>query len=170
MKYKASLLLLLALICAISISPVSAVLTPNTFAGSPSSYNSTSFTHDANYLPVEFVYAFIILGFFTMIVSQAIMKYGILYAVLSPVAFGLAAWYSNYMTQETVNAVYSCALDEPIIVHTQIITPSPAFTVFLIMCFLISIINVLIVFFLSREPRERKELEHKDEYHKDGDE
>lgn len=163
MKHKALFLLLLVLICAISISPVTAVLTPNTFSGTPSTYNSTSFTHDVNYLPVEFVYAFIILGFFTMIVSQAILKYGILYSVLSPVAFGLAAWYSNYMTQETVNAVYSCALDEPIIVHTQIITPSPAFTVFLVMCFLISIINVLIVFFLSRESKEKIKPEHRED-------
>jgi hypothetical protein len=169
MKHKALFLLLLVLIGAISIFPVSAVLTPNTFAGTPSTYNSTSFTHDVNYLPVEFVYAFIILGFFTMIVSQAISRYGILYAVLSPVAFGLAAWYSNYMTQESVNAVYSCALDEPIVVHTQIITPSPAFTVFLIMCFLIAIINVLIIFFLSREMNEKKkEPMHED--HRDGDE
>jgi multidrug transporter EmrE-like cation transporter len=169
MKAHLPILILLVLIAAL-IFPVTAVLTPNTFSGTPSSYNSTSFTHDVNYLPVEFVYAFIILGFFTMIVSQAIIKYGILYSVLSPVAFGLATWYSNYMTQESVNAVYSCLLEEPIVVHTQIITPSPAFTIFLIMCFLISIINLLIIYFLSREEKEKINPKLANLEHESGDE
>jgi hypothetical protein len=152
------LLLVIGLVLLLSISPVSAVLTPNTFAGTPETgFNSTSFIHDVNYLPVEFVYAFIVLGFFTMIVSQAILRYGMLYAILSPLAFGLAAWYSNYMTQETVNAVYSCALDLPVVVHTEIITPSPAMSIFLIVCFLVSILNILMIFFLTREPKAEKE-------------
>lgn len=144
----------------ILLSPVSAVLTPNTFSGgSESAFNSTSFVHDVNYLPVEFVYAFVVLGFFTMIVSQAIFKYGMLYAILSPIAFGMAAWYSNYMTQETVNAVYSCALDVPVVVNTQIITPVPAFTVFLVVCFIVSLVNILLIFFLTRSPPEKREPE-----------
>lgn len=159
MRLQVPLLLVLGLL--LLFVPVSAVLAPNTFSGaSATAYNSTSFVHDANYLPVEFVYAFIVLGFFTMIVSQMILRFGMLYAILSPLAFGLSAWYSNYMTQETVNAVYSCALDLPVVVHTQVITPSPAFTIFLVCCFLVSILNVLIIFFLNRTPIEKKEPEH----------
>lgn len=164
MRYQMPLLLVIGLILLLTISPVSAVLTPNTYSGaSLGEYSSASFIHDANYLPVEFVYAFIVLGFFTMIVSQAILRFGMLYAILSPLAFGLAAWYSNYMTQETVNAVYSCLLDLPVVVHTQVITPSPAFTVFLIVCFLVSIINILIIFFLNREHKVEREPEQEKE-------
>jgi hypothetical protein len=159
MKRLLPILILLVLVCAV-IVPASAVLTPNTFAGAGiTGFNSTSFIHDVNYLPVEFVYAFIILGFFTMIVSQAIIRYGMMYAILSPIAFGLAAWYSNYMTQETVNAVYSCALDLPVVVHTEVITPSPAFAVFLVVCFLVSFINVFVIYFINRAPIEQKEPE-----------
>jgi hypothetical protein len=85
-----------------------------------------------------------------MIASQAILKYGILYAILSPIAFGMAAWYSNFMTTETVNAIYSCALDTTVMVHTEIITPSPAMSIFLIVCFIISLVNIIIIYFLSR--------------------
>lgn len=168
MRYQVPLLLVIGLILLMFVPSVSAVLTPNTVSGTnETAYNSTSFIHDVNYLPIEFVYAFIILGFFTMIVSQAITRYGMMYAILSPLAFGLAAWYSNYMTQETVNAVYSCALDLPVVVHTEVITPSPAFAVFLSVCFIVSLINVIIIYFLSRAPVDEKKPE---EEKSDGDE
>jgi hypothetical protein len=147
---------LLLSFCLVLILPASALLTPNTVGGAaPATYNTSSFTHDVNYLPTEFVYAFIVLGFFTMIASQAIIRYGILYAILSPIAFGMAAWYSNYMTQETVNAIYSCALDTTVMLHTEIITPIPAMTVFLVVCFIVSFINLAVIYFLSRSPVEK---------------
>lgn len=115
-------------------------------------YNTTSYFHGLDCLPIELEYLFIAIGFIALITSRTIKRYGMLTAIIAPLAFGIAAWYANYICKDFVNGVNLNG--NPFMLHTQIIIPVPVLSILMVVCFLIAITNILLIFFLSRPERE----------------
>lgn len=126
----------------------SAILTPSTGAGTNITfYNSSAYFHDVNYLPREFVYAFMIIGFFTILVSRVIKDGAGFFAIIPPIAFLISAWYANYMTIENVEGL--ALSSSGFALHTEILVASAPLSILMIICFLISLINVFDIFIAS---------------------
>lgn len=161
MKNRLTILLLLALIIVVTI-PVSAILTPNTGAGTNITfYNSSAYFHDANYALIEIEYLFIAIGFLTILASRTLQSGKELFAIVSPIAFGIAAWYANYMTKESVEGL---ALGtNGFMLHTEFVVASPVLSIVMVACFLISILNILDIFFFSHRLTSEREPDTSEE-------
>lgn len=145
---KVIILLLLSLLL---IAPASALITNNTQNGAFVDHNtdtlSSSYIHDSNYVPWYFEILFILVGLLCLEISRIIKNAEDIFSIGAVIPLGLSAWYANFMTFEQINI---CSLvDIPHIVYTEIITPIPALSIVMVVFFLLSIINVLWIFFLQ---------------------
>jgi hypothetical protein len=142
--------------------PASALITNNTQNAqwtSSTIMKSASFNHDPGYIPVGYEYLFIIIGGFCLVISKWIRTSSseIIFSLLAIVPLGLAGWYANYMTIETIS--YSVVGGVLEMSHSQIITPSPALSYVMYFAFVLSILNA--IFILFYEDRSEKTVEQK---------
>jgi hypothetical protein len=160
------LTLLFLILIALVVVPVSAVITPEFGQGTgnyTSSYNSTSYFHDKNYIPLDILYLFILIAFVSWIISVFSPICEDLFALVSPISFAAAAWYSAYVSQESIRVVSVVAngVGEIYTIHTEIITPLPGLQIAMTLCLILSILSMIYIIFLRKVDRslERKRPE-----------
>ena len=148
MKYTNLLVISLSLI--FLFSPASALITNNTANSAYYSNNVTlisgSFLNQAGYLPMEMVYFIAILGLIFWICSLVSPICEDLFCILTPIPFGIAAWYAAYMTRDQMSIVVNNGVIYP--VSTQIITPDPTLQLVMIACLVLSILSGVYIIFL----------------------
>lgn len=135
-----------AALIALLFQPVSALLT-NVSVGGTTTLITNSFLHDPNYMPVEYVYALIVIGLVSLAVSRIFEQAEDLFAIGAILPLALSAWFSNFMTIER-NGFISSATGTSVI-NTQIIAANPYLSIVMIVFTLLAVMNVLWVFFLK---------------------
>lgn len=148
MSYIFKILALLTCLLAISV-PASALVTNLT---NPSTeIVSNSFLHDSHYMPVEYVYALIIIGLACLILSRVIESAEDILSIGAIIPIGLSAWFANYMSVEQVDVTQGIA--GPIVVNTQIVTPSPYLSIVMVVFFILSFVNLIWLLYLRDADR-----------------
>ena len=149
--------LILILLAAVLVSPVSALITNDTgnanYFTSNTELISGSYFHDANYIPIEYEYLLIALGLLCLAISRIFKSAEDIFSIGAAIPIGLSAWYANYMTAETMDVIAwidnSTLVVTPHIIYNQVITPFPALSVVMVVFFLISILNIIWIFFMQ---------------------
>jgi len=137
--------ILTALLCLVALfSPVAAIITD---VSSTSTLVSNSFLHDGHYMPYQFVYALIFIGLVCLAISRIFEQTEDIFSIGAVIPLGMSAWFANVMTIESTAIVYSTVTS---VVNTQIITPNPYLSITMVIFFLMSILNVIWVFFLKQ--------------------
>ena len=113
---------------------------------------STSYLHDAQYMPAEYVYALILIGFIGWALLCINKDLEVLFGFLSIISFGASAWYAAYMTIETSGVVVVGTTIT--YVHSQILTPQPVLQIILVVCFIFSILAEIYVVFLREADKQ----------------
>lgn len=135
-------ILALILFAGLLIVPASAVVT-NISGGT---IESSTFLHDAKYMPASYVYVLIIIGMVSLIFSRIIESAEDLLSIGAVLPLGLSAWYANYMTHEYTSTVTSSATG--VGTNIQIITPNPYLSLTMTVFFILSLINVIWILYL----------------------
>lgn len=155
MRYLIKILTLL-LFAAVIVSPAMGIVTNVSDNGSKltlGSYTTSSFLHDPNYMPREYVYAFITIGIVCLAVSRIFKQAEDIFSIVAVAPFGMAMWFANYMTIEQVDILGFCdpAATTGAIstINTQIITPNPYLSLTMGIFFVVSLINVVWIFYLQ---------------------
>lgn len=107
---------------------------------------SASYLHDAQYMPAEYVYALILIGFIGWALLCINKDLEVLFGFISIIAFGAAAWFAAYMTIETSGVVVVGTTIT--YVHSQVVTPQPILQIIMVVCFLFAIMAEVYVVFL----------------------
>lgn len=131
---------------ALLFQPVSALLT-NVTVGKTTTLVTNSFLHDANYMPVEYVYALIAIGLISLAVSRVFEQAEDIFSIGAVIPLALSAWFSNFMTIERNGFVASTT--GTTVINTQIIAANPYLSITMILFTLLAIMNVIWVFFLK---------------------
>jgi len=102
--------------------------------------------HDAKYMPASYVYILITIGMISLIGSRLIESAEDLLSIGAVIPLGLSAWFANYMTHEYTSTVSAVATG--VGTNIQIITPSPYLSLTMTVFFILSILNVIWIFYL----------------------
>jgi hypothetical protein len=130
------------LLCLIALlSPVSALITNVSTNVTPVSH---SYLHDSQYMPVDYVYVFILIGIACLAISRIWESTEDIFSICAVIPLGLSAWFSNYMATDYTT------INEGTIYNAQIITPNPYLSLVMLIFFIVSILNVIWIFYLKR--------------------
>jgi len=108
--------------------------------------SSTSYLHDPNYIPAQYVLIFIAIGFLCWCLLSYNKELEILFSLVSILSFGAAAWFAAYMTVESATIIVKDGVATS--VYSQVVTPQPGLQIIMIVCFLFSIIITIYLLFL----------------------
>ena len=123
---------------------------------------SASYIHDDNYTRFEIEVLLIAIGLFCLAVSRLSERSEDIFSIGAVVPLGLAAWYANFMTFEymvfpevllNITAVKSGygVPPFPFWAHAEVITPHAGLSIVCVVLFMLSVINVIWIFFLQRD-------------------
>jgi len=108
--------------------------------------SSTMYLHDSNYMPIQFLFLFIAIGFISWYLLSINKDFEILFGITSIFGFGVALWYSAYVTLETSEVAIVGGVAT--YVYSQVVAPQPVLQVVMVVCFLFSIIITVYITFL----------------------
>lgn len=83
-----------------------------------------------------------------MVLSRMFESAEDILAIGAIIPIGLSAWFSNYMSIEQIDVVINEGVLS--VVDTQIITPSPYLSLVMVVFFILSILNLIWIFYLKQ--------------------
>lgn len=139
---RATLFLILA---AVIVIPCSALISPNT-ENSSTTLLSRSDVHDIKYIPTWMEVMFIVIGFFTLLMS----KWEPIEDIFSPIAviaFSISAWYANFMYSAVM--AFQVSADGTTIqtIYNEVIVPNPVLSILMVICTIFAAINAVYIYF-----------------------
>jgi len=108
--------------------------------------SSNTYLHDPSYIPSQFFWMIVIMGFTCWFLLSYNKELEILFGLLSVICFGAATWFAAYITSEasaitTIDGITTT-------IYAQTIVPQPGLQIIMVVCFLFSIVIVLYVWIL----------------------
>lgn len=142
--------IILTMVClALVVSPALALVT--NVSASSTTLSSSSYLHDSKYMPTSYVYVLIIIGLLSLLASRVFETAEDIFSIGAVVPTALSAYWSNYMSIEYMLAA-PLSLTQ-IGSNVQIIAPSAYLSLTMIVFTILSVLNVIWIFFLKKSDK-----------------
>ena len=103
----------------------------------------------ASYFPEHYFFLIIAIAFVALIASKYYTDIEVLLSLIATIAFGISSWEASYVfTDEVSTAITNATSGELTTVYVQIVHPSSVLQIFLVVCFLFSLITTIYITFL----------------------
>lgn len=133
------------MLVAIIAVPCSALISPNTETSS-STLLSRSSVHDLEYIPTWVEVMFIVIGFFTLLLSKWEPIEDI-FSLISVAAFAISAWYANFMYSAVMAFQVSANGLVVQTIYNEVIVPNPVLSILMAICTIFAAINAVYIYF-----------------------